>query len=50
MEENDSTISLQAPIGIDSAGMPIVLDIHEKFHGPHGLIAGSTGSGKVNLL
>lgn len=47
---NDSTISLQAPIGIDGAGMPIVLDIHEKFHGPHGLIAGSTGSGKSEFI
>ena len=47
---NDSTVSLQAPIGIDSAGMPIVLDIHEKFHGPHGLIAGSTGSGKSEFI
>ncbi len=49
-KENDSTLSLQAPIGIDSTGMPIVLDIHEKFHGPHGLIAGSTGSGKSELI
>ncbi len=47
---NDSTVSLQAPIGIDSAGMPIVLDIHEKFHGPHGLVAGSTGSGKSEFI
>lgn len=47
---NDSTISLQAPIGIDGSGMPIVLDIHEKFHGPHGLIAGSTGSGKSQFI
>ncbi len=47
---NDSTLSLQAPIGIDTAGMPIVLDIHEKFHGPHGLIAGSTGSGKSEFI
>ena len=47
---NDSTISLKAPIGIDSAGMPIVLDVHEKFHGPHGLIAGSTGSGKSEFI
>ena len=47
---NDSTISLQAPIGIDPAGMPVVLDIHEKFHGPHGLIAGSTGSGKSQFI
>ena len=48
--KNDSTRSLQAPIGIDSSGMPIVLDIHEKFHGPHGLIAGSTGSGKSDFI
>ena len=47
---NDPTISLAAPIGIDSAGMPIILDIHEKFHGPHGLIAGSTGSGKSEFI
>lgn len=47
---NDSTKSLRAPIGIDSVGMPITLDIHEKFHGPHGLIAGSTGSGKSEFI
>ena len=47
---NDSTKSLQAPIGIDINGNQIVLDIHEKVHGPHGLIAGSTGSGKSELI
>ena len=26
------------------------LDIHEKAHGPHGLVAGTTGSGKSELL
>lgn len=46
----NSTNTLQAPIGIDTSGMQIVLDIHEKAHGPHGLIAGSTGSGKSEFI
>lgn len=46
----NSTNTLQAPIGIDPSGMQIVLDIHEKAHGPHGLIAGSTGSGKSEFI
>ena len=47
---SDSTISLKTPIGIDSTGRKIFLDVHEKYHGPHGLIAGSTGSGKSELI
>ena len=47
---NDSTLSLQAKIGIDSNGNPIYLDAHEKYHGPHGIIAGTTGSGKSELI
>ena len=27
-----------------------ILDVHEKYHGPHGLIAGTTGSGKSETL
>lgn len=49
-KKHDSTLSLKAPIGVDGMGMQIVLDIHEKFHGPHGLIAGSTGSGKSEFI
>lgn len=49
-EENDSVKSLSAPIGIDADGFNIRLDIHEKAHGPHGLIAGMTGSGKSEFI
>lgn len=48
--ENDSVKSLAAPIGIDANGYIINLDIHEKAHGPHGLIAGMTGSGKSEFI
>ena len=41
---------LKAVIGKGMQGAPVYLDVHEKFHGPHGLIAGTTGSGKSELL
>ena len=28
----------------------VYLDLHEKYHGPHGLVAGTTGSGKSEIL
>lgn len=42
--------TLAARIGLDGAGSPFVLDVHEDAHGPHGLIAGTTGSGKSEFL
>ena len=42
--------SMAAPIGVDASGKKICLDIHEKGHGPHGLVAGTTGAGKSELL
>lgn len=48
--ENDPTKSLGAPVGVDTMGDLFKLDLHEKFHGPHGLIAGMTGSGKSEFI
>ena len=42
--------SIRVPIGMGSGKQIQYLDIHEKYHGPHGLIAGTTGSGKSELL
>ena len=42
--------SMAAPIGVKSGDEIICLDLHEKFHGPHGLVAGTTGSGKSEVL
>ena len=47
---NDSVQSLKAEIGVDEDGNYLYLDIHEKFHGPHGLVAGMTGSGKSEFI
>lgn len=47
--ESDVTKSIAVPIGIGE-GKNIFLDLHEKAHGPHGLVAGTTGSGKSELL
>jgi S-DNA-T family DNA segregation ATPase FtsK/SpoIIIE len=42
--------SLAVPIGVRLGGEPLKLDLHQTADGPHGLIAGSTGSGKSALL
>lgn len=43
-------LSLKAPVGIGKSGERISIDLHEKYHGPHGLIAGMTGSGKSEFI
>ncbi|MBQ8318332.1 MAG: type VII secretion protein EssC [Lachnospiraceae bacterium] len=42
--------TLQAPLGVKSGDEIVYLDLHEKAHGPHGLVAGTTGSGKSEIM
>ena len=49
-QNSDPVNSLSVPIGIRADGETFTLDLHEKFHGPHGLIAGMTGSGKSEFI
>ncbi|MBQ7563169.1 MAG: FHA domain-containing protein [Lachnospiraceae bacterium] len=48
--ENDTLTDLKIPIGIAGDGQICYLDPHENAHGPHGLVAGMTGSGKSEML
>lgn len=49
-QSSDTAQSLAAQIGVMEGGLPVALDLHEKADGPHGLVAGTTGSGKSELL
>ncbi|MBO4926614.1 MAG: type VII secretion protein EssC [Clostridia bacterium] len=46
----NSAESLAAPLGVMDTGNVLMLDLHERAHGPHGLVAGTTGSGKSQVL
>lgn len=49
-KENTPYSSLSVPIGVDQNNEVFRMDIHEKAFGPHGLIAGTTGSGKSEWI
>ena len=49
-KDNNPVSSLAAPIGVGEDGSLFSLDLHEKRQGPHGLVAGMTGSGKSEFL
>ncbi|MDR2175042.1 MAG: type VII secretion protein EssC [Synergistaceae bacterium] len=42
--------TLAVRIGVRENGDPFYFDVHEKSMGPHGLVAGTTGSGKSEAL
>ncbi|MDA7028036.1 type VII secretion protein EssC [Bacillus sp. CLL-7-23] len=47
---SESAKSLAVPIGYKGKDDLVYLNLHEKAHGPHGLLAGTTGSGKSEFL
>jgi len=42
--------SLAVPLGLRGKDDIVNLNLHEKAHGPHGLVAGTTGSGKSEIV
>jgi DNA segregation ATPase FtsK/SpoIIIE-like protein len=42
--------SLAVPLGLRGKEDIVALNLHEKAHGPHGLVAGTTGSGKSEIV
>ncbi len=49
-KENLPYKTMAAPVGVKAGGELYSLDMHESYHGPHGLAAGMTGSGKSEFL
>lgn len=49
-KKNQSHKSLAVPLGVRAENDIVYLNLHEKAHGPHGLVAGTTGSGKSEII
>lgn len=48
--KNRTYDNIKGLLGQRAGGSSCYLDVHEKYHGPHGLVAGTTGSGKSETL
>lgn len=48
--KNRTYDNIKGLLGQRAGGAACYLDVHEKYHGPHGLVAGTTGSGKSETL
>ncbi len=48
--KGESHKSLAVPLGVRGTDDYLYLNLHEKAHGPHGLVAGTTGSGKSEII
>lgn len=48
--KNQSHKTLAVPLGVRAENDIVYLNLHEKAHGPHGLVAGTTGSGKSEII
>lgn len=49
-KKSNSSKSLAVPLGVRAEEDFVNLNLHEKAHGPHGLVAGTTGSGKSEII
>lgn len=49
-KKNSCHKSLAVPLGLRGKEDIVSLNLHEKAHGPHGLVAGTTGSGKSEIV
>lgn len=50
MAKADTSKSLAVPLGVRGKDDIVYLNLHERAHGPHGLVAGTTGSGKSEIV
>lgn len=49
-QHNETFKTMAVPLGVRGKDDILSLNLHEKAHGPHGLVAGTTGSGKSEII